>query len=211
MAASALTTAFERRKVEKYYVMMVHGVVDFQELRRDLVGAQQIPIPSLVSKDEENVITIQTFVKKSGKKGRADKKQGQVVTDHPYPAKEIEAVSRFTVLAYGKYKGRDVTLLGARILTGRRHQLRLHCKYMNHKIVSDLVYGDKQLDSEINAERMMLHSYYIKIWPQNDSLAFKVGDCLELMSESMTIDKYMEQQSIEWVKKSTQPSHWNLL
>ena len=43
--------------------------------------------------------------------------------------------------------------------TGRTHQIRVHCKYINHPIVGDEVYGVK--DSTFKTNGQMLHAYKI--------------------------------------------------
>ena len=65
-------------------------------------------------------------------------------------------------LAITKYKvinsSKEYSLLNIEILTGRKNQIRVHMKDINHPIV-----GDKKYDSKKNPiRRMCLHAYYIK-------------------------------------------------
>jgi 23S rRNA pseudouridine1911/1915/1917 synthase len=53
------------------------------------------------------------------------------------------------------------TLLEFHPLTGRTHQIRLHCAFLGCPIVGDQVYGRKKLTVEIN--RHFLHAYRLKI------------------------------------------------
>jgi len=46
-------------------------------------------------------------------------------------------------------------------LTGRTHQIRLHCAFLKCPIVGDEVYGRKNLSVEI--DRHFLHAYRLKI------------------------------------------------
>ena len=46
-------------------------------------------------------------------------------------------------------------------LTGRTHQIRLHCAFLGCPIVGDEVYGKKKFSVEIN--RHFLHAYRLKI------------------------------------------------
>jgi 23S rRNA pseudouridine1911/1915/1917 synthase len=56
---------------------------------------------------------------------------------------------------------RNHTLLEFHPLTGRTHQIRLHCAFLGCPIVGDAVYGRKKLSVEIN--RHFLHAYRLKI------------------------------------------------
>lgn len=56
---------------------------------------------------------------------------------------------------------RDHTLLEFHPLTGRTHQIRLHCAFLGCPIVGDEVYGRKNFSVEI--ERHFLHAYRLKI------------------------------------------------
>ena len=53
------------------------------------------------------------------------------------------------------------TLLEFHPLTGRTHQIRLHCAFLGCPIVGDEVYGRKKPTVEIN--RHFLHAYRLKI------------------------------------------------
>jgi 23S rRNA pseudouridine1911/1915/1917 synthase len=56
---------------------------------------------------------------------------------------------------------RNHTLLEFHPLTGRTHQIRLHCAFLGCPIVGDEVYGRKKFSVEIN--RHFLHAYRLKI------------------------------------------------
>jgi 23S rRNA pseudouridine1911/1915/1917 synthase len=55
----------------------------------------------------------------------------------------------------------DHTLLEFHPLTGRTHQIRLHCAFLGCPIVGDEVYGKRKFSVEI--ERHFLHAYRLKI------------------------------------------------
>jgi 23S rRNA pseudouridine1911/1915/1917 synthase len=55
----------------------------------------------------------------------------------------------------------DHTLLEFHPLTGRTHQIRLHCAFLGCPIVGDEVYGRRKFSVEI--ERHFLHAYRLKI------------------------------------------------
>jgi RluA family pseudouridine synthase len=48
------------------------------------------------------------------------------------------------------------TLIDAFPITGRRHQIRVHCYFKGHPIVGDPLYGDKNLQK--NFPRLLLHA-----------------------------------------------------
>lgn len=55
-----------------------------------------------------------------------------------------------------RFYASNVTLIEARLETGRTHQIRVHMAYMNHPLVGDEVYGKK--DSKFKVEGQMLHA-----------------------------------------------------
>ncbi|QKT05363.1 RluA family pseudouridine synthase [Mycoplasma sp. OR1901] len=57
----------------------------------------------------------------------------------------------------------------AQILTGRKHQIRLTLKFLGKPIYGDIKYGGKK------AERLMLHSYYLKLQNLNGDLKYLNG------------------------------------
>ena len=68
-----------------------------------------------------------------------------------------EAISEYkTVESF-----RHHTLLEFHPLTGRTHQIRLHCAFLGCPIVGDEVYGRKKFSVEIN--RHFLHAYRLKV------------------------------------------------
>lgn len=67
-----------------------------------------------------------------------------------------EALTEYNILTSNlKYSLVDVTLH-----TGRTHQIRVHFSSLNHPIVGDETYGNK--NEKIKANGQMLHSYYLK-------------------------------------------------
>ncbi len=50
------------------------------------------------------------------------------------------------------------TIIEGTLHTGKTHQLRLHFNYLNHPIIGDSLYGEKDNDNEL----LYLHSYYLK-------------------------------------------------
>lgn len=73
------------------------------------------------------------------------------------PGKGREAVSEYVTLESFK----EHTLLEFHPLTGRTHQIRLHCMFLNCPIVGDKIYGYRKQSIEIN--RHFLHAARLKI------------------------------------------------
>ena len=57
----------------------------------------------------------------------------------------------------------DHSLLELKPLTGRTHQLRVHCKEIGHAIINDVKYGGKEVLRKDICKRLCLHSYKIEI------------------------------------------------
>jgi 23S rRNA-/tRNA-specific pseudouridylate synthase len=66
------------------------------------------------------------------------------------------SVTRYEVLE--RYK--RSTLLEVELVTGRRHQIRVHMYYMKHPVIGDRLYGDQARQSAY--PRLMLHSYSLE-------------------------------------------------
>lgn len=80
---------------------------------------------------------------------------------------------RFTVIISGRpaatnYRvlraGRDYSLVALFPLTGRTHQIRVHCRHLNHPLVSDPLYLGKARLSRDRAwcPRLFLHSHRLE-------------------------------------------------
>lgn len=81
-----------------------------------------------------------------------------------------DALTEYNILISNlKYSLVDVTLH-----TGRTHQIRVHFSSLNHPIIGDETYGNK--NEKIKAKGQMLHSYYLEFLHPitNEKLIFKV-------------------------------------
>ncbi len=84
-----------------------------------------------------------------------------------------EALTEFKVL---RRFGDFATLVEARPITGRTHQIRVHAKHAGHSIAGDPKYGDEDFSREIRelgGKRLFLHSAFLRV-PMPD------GSVLEL-------------------------------
>ena len=62
------------------------------------------------------------------------------------------AITEYKVLErFGKY-----TYMEFNLLTGRTHQIRVHCKYLHHPVIGDTEYGGS---NEFNLNGQLLHAY----------------------------------------------------
>ena len=66
------------------------------------------------------------------------------------------SVTRYKLLRSMK----NASLLEVSIVTGRRHQIRVHMYSENHPVIGDSLYGDAAVQSKY--PRLMLHSWRLK-------------------------------------------------
>ncbi len=60
----------------------------------------------------------------------------------------------------------DCTLVEARPITGRTHQIRVHCQFAGHPILGDVKYGDEAANSSMRQQglrRLFLHAAELKV------------------------------------------------
>ncbi len=69
-----------------------------------------------------------------------------------------EAITEYTVIAYYD----DYTLVEARPLTGRTHQIRVHFAFIGHPLVGDTVYGRRKQKLKPWLRRHFLHAHRIR-------------------------------------------------
>ncbi|XP_039349100.1 RNA pseudouridylate synthase domain-containing protein 1 isoform X1 [Mauremys reevesii] len=81
--------------------------------------------------------------------------------------------SELSVLEHGSYSGDPVTKVLLQPLTGRTHQLRVHCSAAGHPIVGDFTYSFKK---DSNPYRMMLHAYYLRIPTRKELIEVNAPD-----------------------------------
>lgn len=70
-----------------------------------------------------------------------------------------EAVTKFKTLE----NFADYALLELHPLTGRTHQLRVHCKEIGHPILNDIKYGGKEVLRKDLCKRLCLHAFKIEL------------------------------------------------
>lgn len=75
----------------------------------------------------------------------------------------------FEQVTHFSRQGVRYSLLQIRLLTGRTHQIRVHCKSQHHEIAGDSKYGDRNFNKEIKkmaGSRLLLHASKLE-FPQN--------------------------------------------
>ena len=74
-----------------------------------------------------------------------------------------QSLTRFSVVQQNE----SFSLLNVQPITGRTHQIRVHCAHLGHPIVGDPKYGAEQLDQSLKPKpgRLMLHAAKLIIPP----------------------------------------------
>ena len=67
-------------------------------------------------------------------------------------------------------------------LTGRRHQLRVHCHSLGHTILGDYTYSDR---SDTKPDRMYLHAYKIHLPNSIEGLLASLWHCVAQRMKEM--------------------------
>lgn len=83
------------------------------------------------------------------------------------------SITKVLVLDRGYYNGKPVTKVLLRPITGRRHQLRLHCAQIGHVIVGDYTYS---LKIDTSPPRMFLHAFRLVLPNTIENLDIQTDD-----------------------------------
>jgi len=83
---------------------------------------------------------------------------------HPHKRKEMtiletgrQALTHFEVLDSSE----GFSLVKAKPVTGRTHQIRVHLKSLNTPVLGDPIYGPEKLSRKVGAKRTLLHAYHL--------------------------------------------------
>ena len=125
---------FLKQKVSKHYLALVYGYIENKE---------EFIINASIGDDLDNKgYLMSTKFDRNGNLNRN--------CQNEQPAETI-----VKVLEYGTYNSKPCTKLLLKLITGKRHQLRVHLSYYGHPIVGDLAYNANDYDTY----RTMLHAY----------------------------------------------------
>ncbi|GAA6103395.1 RNA pseudouridylate synthase domain-containing protein 1 [Tachysurus ichikawai] len=184
-AAGRAYRCFKDRTVTKAYLALVRGTV------------------------AESRMTLDAAIGKNSTEGKTHMMcvEGTEGCESPKPSQTL-----LSVLEYGSYDGEPVTKVLLQPLTGRTHQLRVHCSSVGHAVVGDVTYS---LGADNTPYRMMLHAYFLRIplerevievtasdpfvskLDPNWTLKTRVRNLQSLMTEIVTKTKADERQTEE--------------
>lgn len=86
------------------------------------------------------------------------------------------AITKFKVLE----NKNNFSLLDIELITGRTHQIRVHFASINHPIVGDDVYGNKNLNKKLNIHKQLLQSYrLVFVWKDGKKYDVKIDQNLQ--------------------------------
>jgi tRNA pseudouridine32 synthase/23S rRNA pseudouridine746 synthase len=127
-AMRELNTAFRTRKVTRKYEALVCGHVstDAGEITLPLMRDYEYPPYMRVSTEEHQRALI----------GLDSEDVGKKLLEGPK-----ESVTKYEVLSREDINGHAVTRLSLTSVSGRTHQLNVHCAAIGHPIVGDTIYG----------------------------------------------------------------------
>ncbi|MCL1798434.1 MAG: RluA family pseudouridine synthase [Eggerthellaceae bacterium] len=131
-AGSALMKAIRDRKVDRRYLVLVQGNIAYD------TGMVDAPIAR-----------------------SATDRRRMAVRD---TESARDSMTTFTVLERFEAGPKDdgFTLIEAKLLTGRTHQIRVHAHYIKHPCVGDPVYGGGTVPMQLGLTRQFLHSYLLE-------------------------------------------------
>ncbi|MBS4537814.1 RluA family pseudouridine synthase [Clostridium sp. D2Q-11] len=86
-----------------------------------------------------------------------DNKTNKVMIYNKWVENSKEIKTRISPIKYNE----DYTLLDIELITGRTHQIRAHLSSINHPIVGDRKYGDKETNKKFNLKSQFLIAYKI--------------------------------------------------
>ncbi|CAK6963352.1 RNA pseudouridylate synthase domain-containing protein 1 [Scomber scombrus] len=165
-AAGRAYRCFKDRTVTKAYLALLRGWV------------------------EEEKQTLEFAIGKNSSEGKTHMMciEGTEGCENPKPCQ-----TELTVLEFGLYDGDPATKVLLQPLTGRTHQLRVHCRAIGHPIVGDFTYSSGADDSPY---RMMLHAHLLHIPLEPQPLLVSAGDPFL----SAVDPKWLPQRSLRTLK-----------
>lgn len=130
--AQAFSKAIQEHRIKKTYLAIVEGALEQTETWMEKISRNEKDL---------NSSKFHTVSVNSGSKNSK------------------ESSTTVIPLAYGKYKGIQVSLVKFIISTGRTHQIRAASAYHSHPLLGDTVYGARQISEKQN---LFLHSYSLE-------------------------------------------------
>ncbi|XP_062875086.1 RNA pseudouridylate synthase domain-containing protein 1 [Trichomycterus rosablanca] len=145
-AAGRAYRCFRDRRVTKAYLALVRGTVT------------------------ESRMMVDVSIGKNTTEGKTHMMcaEGTEGCENPKPSQTL-----LSVLEYGSYDGEAATKVLLQPLTGRTHQLRVHCGSVGHPIVGDVTYS---LGADATPYRMMLHAHFLRIPLETEPIQVATSD-----------------------------------
>ncbi|CAG4952981.1 unnamed protein product [Parnassius apollo] len=131
-AAASAGKLFEKRLTKKYYLAIVRGHID----------VEMCDIQYPIGVDQTSSETSHKMI--------ALTETTEAVCGLPRAAH-----TRLLALETGYYEGNPVSVVLLKPVTGRRHQLRVHCSTIGHTVLGDYTYSERQ---DTAPHRMFLHA-----------------------------------------------------
>lgn len=142
--AQAFSKAIQEHRIKKTYLAIVEGALEQTETWTEKISRNEKDLNS----SEFHTVSVNSSSKNSK-----------------------ESNTTAIPLAYGKYKGIQVSLVKFIISTGRTHQIRAASAYHSHPLLGDTVYGARQISEKQN---LFLHSYSLEFQENLFSLPKKI-------------------------------------
>ena len=155
--AAAASKAFEKRLAKKTYLALVDGRLEPDAPHFDAMAC--VSKRSTTSLEDCLLGGVELEVSA----WLAPAPDGfSVCTAEPGDVGAQSAQTFVAVLRHSRLRGRDVSLLRLRPVTGRRHQLRVHLQLLGFPIAGDFTYGTLP-DPALEPLRMMLHAWRLQL------------------------------------------------
>lgn len=159
-SCSNVSKCFQERTVRKKYSAVVRGWID-----------------ESILKSEDGVYIIESYIDDDFEDVHKFKMKWYDIEDENKRGRHSK--TRIFIIKKGFFKGEKATHVHLELVTGRRHQLRIHLSHIGHPIIGDETYGKESLHNGIISEnesskyyyisnreinqRLMLHSFYLEI------------------------------------------------
>ena len=142
--AQAFSKAIQEHRIKKTYLAIVEGALEQTETWTEKISRNEKDLDS----SKFHTVSVNSDSKNSK-----------------------ESNTTAIPIAYGKYKGIQVSLVKFIISTGRTHQIRATSAYHSHPLLGDTVYGARQISEKQN---LFLHSYSLEFQENLFSLPKKI-------------------------------------
>lgn len=149
-SSQLLSKGFKERTIGKYYYAAVAGEVLNNE-----------HLEGYIKKDDKtNKVTVKKILKSNCEM------EEQLINDG---FSHIETSYEKVVST------KDKSLLLVHLITGKTHQIRAHLASVNHPIIGDSKYGNREINKKYGEKYQLLHSYKI-VFPKYDEVLTSISE-----------------------------------